>query len=99
MNVFSSGGEQVARVKSTLAGGVRTSDLVTLGMLAEHIPDGRIGEAISAAGRQSQRERLLPAQMVVLYVVALSVFRDVSYEEVLSCVLEGFRWLGLEMPA
>lgn len=85
------------RSKSTLPGGVRTSDMVTLGVLAEHVPALDIAWAITTAGRQSKRERQLPAELVVLYVVALSLFRDVAYEEVLSCVWEGARWLGFDV--
>jgi hypothetical protein len=87
------------REKSTLPGGVRTADLALLGVLCEHIPADEVAMAICESGRQGERNRLLPAEMTVLYVVALSLYRDVAYEEVLSCVLEGWRWLNLATPA
>jgi hypothetical protein len=83
------------RSKSTLPGGVRIADLVTLGMLAEHVPADDVKAAVREAGRQSLRERALPAEMLVLYVIALSLYRDVAYEEVLSLLTEGFRWMNL----
>lgn len=85
----------MSRSKSVLSGGVRTADLAVLGMLVEHIPSADVQAAVKQAGRESKRDRLLPAEFLVLYVVSLSLYRDVSYEEVLSCVLEGWRWLGL----
>jgi hypothetical protein len=42
----------------------------------------------------------LPAHVVVYYVIALSLYMQVSCPEVLRCLLEGLRWLhGQEIPA
>jgi hypothetical protein len=49
--------------------------------------------AVAAAGRAGQRQRLLPAHVVVCYVIAPSLFMQVSCQEVLRCLLEGLRWL------
>lgn len=83
------------RSKSELPGGIRMSDLLTLGMLCEHVPSADVQAAVLEAGSSSKRDRLLPAELVTLYVVALNLYREVSYEEVLRCVTEGWRWLGL----
>src|SRR5579859_1224461 len=88
----------MARTESTLPGGVRVSDLVTLGVLAEHVPRARIHSAIAVAGLTQMRNRLLPLDLTALFVVAMSLYRDVSYEEILRCLVEGFRWLGDEPP-
>jgi hypothetical protein len=85
----------MARDESTLPGGARISDLVALGALAEYVPDADLRAALSQAGVKPGRNRLLPADMTALYVIALSLYRSVSYEEVLRCLLEGFKWLGL----
>jgi len=83
----------MARSESLLPGGVRISDLVTLGALAEGVPAEEIDAAI--AGLEGKRRtRSLPPRLTVLYVIAMAVYRDVSLEEVLSCLLEGLRWLG-----
>jgi hypothetical protein len=58
-----------------------------------------VREAIAAEGRSEKRVRLLPADVTALYVVAMWLFRDVSYEEVLHCLLAGLRWLGLPLEA
>jgi hypothetical protein len=84
----------MARSESLLPGGVRISDLVTLGALAEGVPAEDIDAAISGL-EGKRRTRSLPPRLTVLYVIAMAVYRDVSLEEVLSCLLEGLRWLGL----
>lgn len=86
------------REESKLPGGVRVSDLVTLGVLAEHLPSESIQAALAKAGVSNKRERLLPMDLAALYVVALCLYRDVAYEEVLRCLMEGLRWLGKEPP-
>ena len=48
-------------------------------------------------GRASQRQRNLPAHVMVYYVIALALYMQVSYGEVLRCLLEGLEWLGLEV--
>jgi hypothetical protein len=40
-------------------------------------------------GKASQRQRDLPAHVVVYYVIALALFTQVSCREVLRCLLEG----------
>jgi len=44
--------------------------------------------------RLSERERDLPAHVMVYYVIALALYADVSTREVLRCLTEGARWLG-----
>lgn len=39
------------------------------------------------------RERALPAHVVVYYVIALSLYMQVSCRELLRCLLEGVEWL------
>ena len=39
------------------------------------------------------RERDLPAHVVVYYVIALALYMQSSYREVLRCLLEGVQWL------
>lgn len=44
-------------------------------------------------GRASIRRRDLPAHVVLYYIIALALFMQVSYGEVLRCLLEGIQWL------
>jgi len=41
----------------------------------------------------SRRQRELPAHVEVYYVIVLALFMQVSYREVLRCLLEGMVWL------
>ena len=50
---------------------------------------------LSDTGKQSRRYRQLPARLVVYYVMALVLFAQASYGEVLRCLLE-VRWLHLK---
>ena len=44
------------------------------------------------AGRRERRQRLLPARVVVYYVLAMALFADSSYEEVMRQLVEGLAW-------
>ena len=54
-----------------------------------------IETVLSETARQSQRQQRLPAGLVVYYVMALALYAQASYGEVLRCLLEGVRWLRL----
>ena len=69
--------------------GTRISDYVTLGVLTGTVPGDLIDAVLSDTGKQSRRYRQLPARLVVYYVMALVLFAQASYGEVLRCLLEG----------
>ena len=64
-------------------------------MLTTTVPAALINAVMVATQRQSQRHRQLPAPLVVCYVMALALYAQASYGEVLRCLLEGVRWLRL----
>src|SRR3954470_10340860 len=78
-----------------LPSGRRISDHVTLGVLTATVPADLVDAVLAETGRQSQRQRQLPARVVVYYVMALALYAQSSYGEVLRCLLEGVRWLRL----
>lgn len=84
----------MARTVAGLPKGARVSDYISLGVLAERIPVDAIHKVLRKEGRQSQRQRRLPAHVVVYYVMALALYMEVSYGEVLRCLVEGLQWLG-----
>ena len=43
--------------------------------------------------RASVGERNVPAHVVAYYVIALALYMQSSYREVLRCLLEGVQWL------
>ena len=86
----------MARTPARLPSGTRRSDYVTLGVLTTTVPAGLIDAVLADTGRQSRRQRQLPARLVVYYVMALALYAQASYGEVLRCLLEGVRWLRLK---
>lgn len=84
----------MARTAATLEGGSRISDYITLGAVARMFPADRVEASLAATGKTSQRQRDLPAHVVVYYVIALALFSQASCREVLRCLLEGVRWLS-----
>lgn len=57
-------------------------------MFPPELVDGVVAEA----GRRERRARLMPARVVVYYVLALALFADSSYEEVMRQLVEGLSW-------
>ena len=70
----------------------RLSDHVALGVLTRTFPPELVDQAVAAAKRGEQRHRLLPARLVVYYVLAMSLFSTASYEEVMRSLTEGLEW-------
>ena len=62
-------------------------------MITKTFPLKRVRSVLAATGKASQRERDLPAHVVVYYVIALALYMQSSYREVLRCLLEGVQWL------
>jgi hypothetical protein len=85
----------MARTVARLPNGTRVSDHVALGVLTATIPADLVDAVLAETGRQSQRQRQLPARLVAYYVLALALYAQASYGEVLRCLLEGVRWLHL----
>jgi len=84
----------MARTAAGLPAGTRLTDYLSLGVLTARFPIEDVQEALLSTGRVSERERDLPAHVMVYYAIALALYADVSTREVLRCVLEGARWLG-----
>src|SRR5664280_2302065 len=83
----------MARTVAELPKGARITDHIRLGVLTKTFPLDKVTAAVAAAGKTSQRQRDLPAHVVVYYVMALTLYMQVSYREVLRCLLEGIKWL------
>ncbi|MGA8033617.1 MAG: IS4 family transposase [Casimicrobiaceae bacterium] len=84
----------MARTVAELPPGPRLTDYISLGVLAKTFPRARIEEVLAATGKGSIRQRDLPAHVVVYYVIALAIYMQASYREVLRCMLEGLHWLA-----
>jgi hypothetical protein len=83
----------LARTVAELPPGARITDYISLGVITKTFPDSAIGSVLARTGKASVRQRDLPAQVVVYYVIALALYMQSSYREVLRCLLEGVQWL------
>ena len=83
----------MAGTPAGLPAGVRLSDHISLGVIARAVPPDRVRRVLAETGRASERERDLPAQVMVYYAIALALYMGSSTREVLRCLLEGLRWL------
>ena len=89
----------MARTAATLGEEARLTDYISLGVITSAFAEKAIRTALAETGRSSVRERELPAQVVMYYVIAQALFMQVSQREVLRGLLEGVRWLfGPQVP-
>lgn len=68
------------------------SDHISIGVLTRVFPPELVDAVVREAGRGERRQRLLPARVVVYYVLAMALFSDASYEEVMRQLVEGLSW-------
>ena len=83
----------MTRTVAELPPGARITDYISLGVITKTFPLSSIVPVLSQTGTSSVRQRDLPAQVVVYYVIALALYMQSSYREVLRCLLEAVQWL------
>ena len=76
----------MARTPAGLPAGIRLSDHISLGVIARTFPLDRVREVLVETGRASERERDLPAQVMVYYAIALALYMGAGTREVLRCL-------------
>src|ERR1017187_775781 len=79
---------------AVLQGGVRISDLMSVMVLANVFPMETVRSVLAETHKESVRERNLPATLMMYYVIALALYRQASYQEVLRCIFESFQWMS-----
>ncbi|MGW3982777.1 IS4 family transposase [Streptomyces mirabilis] len=70
-------------------------ELSGLGLLTWVYPPGLVDRVVAACGRSEHRRRLLPARLVVYFVLALALSSPAPYLEVMRHLVEGLRGRGL----
>ena len=70
------------------------TDHIAIGVLGGLIHRDIVDDVINECGKCEQRSRLLPAHVVVYYVLALNLFFGEAYEEVMRQLVNGLRFLG-----
>ncbi|UGQ12069.1 IS4 family transposase [Yinghuangia sp. ASG 101] len=82
------------RPGQTKSQGERFSDRIAIGVLTRAFPPELVDEVVAACGRTEQRSRLLPARVVVYFVLAMCLFSGQGYEEVARLLTWGLERLG-----
>jgi hypothetical protein len=72
----------------------RLSDRIAIGLLTRTFTPEAVDAAIASADRGEVRNRLLPARVVVYYVLAMCLFSGQGYEEVMRLLVGGLEWLS-----
>jgi hypothetical protein len=73
------------------------SQRVALGVLLRSFPPALVDEVLVAADRREQRQRLLPARLMVYITLAMWLFKTLSYEQILGEILTNAP--GLALPS
>jgi hypothetical protein len=88
----------VPRAGQIKSSGQRLPDRIAIGVLTEAFPSSLVDDVVTRAGRVQQRTRLLPARVVVYFVLAMCLFSGQGYEEVARLLTDGLRgqrrWRG-----
>jgi Insertion element 4 transposase N-terminal/Transposase DDE domain len=74
-----------------LKSGERLSDRVAIGVLTRAFPPTLVDDVLRETGRVERRSRLLPARVVVYFVLAMCLFSGQSYEEVARLLTQGLQ--------
>jgi hypothetical protein len=89
----------MARTVAELPSGTRITDYISLGVITKTFPLDTIQAVLRKTERTSIRQRDLPTHVTVYYVIAMTLYMQASYREVLRCLMEGLQWLlGPETP-
>jgi len=62
----------MARTVAELPKGARITDFISLGVISKTFPLDKIKKILNQTGKASQRQRDLPAHVVIYYVIALA---------------------------
>jgi hypothetical protein len=71
----------------------RLPDRIAIGVLTRTFPPELVDRVIAKTGRAEQRQRLLPARVVLYHTLAMCLFAQVGYEEVMRLLVEGLAWM------
>jgi hypothetical protein len=69
-------------------------DRVAIGVLTKTFPPGLVDEVIDEAQAREQRKRSLPARPTTYFTLAMWLWREHGYEEVLRQLIDGLGWSG-----
>ena len=70
----------------------RLPDRVAIGVLTKTFPPGLVDAVIDEAKAREQRKRSLPARSTTYFTLAMWLWREHGYEEVLRQLIDGLGW-------
>ena len=70
-----------------------------LGALTRKIPPSLVDDVLEATGRRERRVRLLPARVVVYFVLAMALFSTDGYHGVWASLVKGLGGVTARMPS
>jgi hypothetical protein len=87
----------MARTAKRITNGLRIAEALSVGVLGRAYPRSEVRAILRETEKESVRQRDLPMEVMVYYVIGLGLFLPAAYEEVLRCLVEGLGWLdGVE---
>ena len=73
----------------------RLTDWISLGVLASAVPRDAVDDAIEVTGRAAKRSGgKLPPHVMVYFAMAMALYGDDDYEEIIARLTETLRWWG-----
>lgn len=69
----------------------RLTDLISIGVLASSVSRDLVDEVVEETGRRERRRRLLPADVTVYFTMAMCLFYEDDYEEVMRKLVGALR--------
>lgn len=72
----------------------RLPDRVAIGVLTKTFPPGLVDAVIDEAQARELRKRSLPARLTAYFTLAMWLWREHGYEEVLRQLIDGLGWSG-----
>src|SRR5258707_3153974 len=73
---------------------IRLTDGIGIGVVTRLIDRDLVDDVLAETGRAGQRSRLMPARVVVYYVLGLCLFFGDAYEEVMRLLVAGLHFTG-----
>ncbi|MGC5011321.1 transposase domain-containing protein [Streptosporangium sp. DT93] len=70
----------------------RLADHLSIALLTSAFPVPLLDEVIRISGCADRRRRALPARLTIYYVLALCMFPDRNYDEIMRLLLNGLSW-------
>jgi hypothetical protein len=74
----------------------RLPDRVAIGVLTKTFPPELVDAVIDQSQARERRKRSLPARLTLYFTLAMWLWREHGYEEVLRQLIEGLAWSGAE---